>query len=135
MGYLTDGPVESGLIEIGHLTIVILYAHEFRPGQHALRLAGFGGAAVPWGVCWGGPDQCRFVKDVLLQPVPSGPGLRLDGADTEMLTLALRLDREIDRTIQYRAASVRDRPFMPKLWAGFRPADADSITGDGPENR
>jgi hypothetical protein len=35
MGYLSDEPIESDLIEVGKLTLVILYGHEFRPGHTA----------------------------------------------------------------------------------------------------
>ena len=121
LGYMAHGPVENGLIEVGKLTLVILYACQVRPGQHALRLAGFSGKPVPWGVRWGGPDQCRFVKDLLLQPVPGGPGLRLDVADAELLTLALQLHGELDRAVRY--GRVREQVQLPKLWAGFDPAD------------
>ena len=128
---MAHGPVENGLIEVGKLTLVILYACQVRPWQRALRLAGFSGKPVPWGVRWGGPDQCRFVKDLLLQPVPGGPGLRLDVADPELLTLALQLHGELDRAVRY--GRVREQVQLPKLWAAFDPATAASITGDGPE--
>ena len=47
-------------------------------------------ARIPWGVRFGGPDNCRFFKDLRLQPVPAGRGYRLDLADEDLLTLGLR---------------------------------------------
>jgi hypothetical protein len=131
LGYMTHGPVESGLIEVGRLTLVILYACQVRPWQRALRLAGFTGKPVPWGVRWGGSDQCRFVKDLLLQPVPGGPGLRLDAADSDRLTLAMQLHGELGRAVRY--GRVREQVQVPKLWAGFDPVTAATLRGDGPE--
>jgi hypothetical protein len=131
LGYMAHGPVENGLIEVSNLTLIILYACQVRPWQHALRLVGFSGKLIPWGVRWGGPDQCRFVKDLLLQPVPGGPGLRLDVADAELLPLALQLHGELGRAVRY--GRVREQVQLPKVWAGFDAATAASIVGDGPE--
>jgi len=132
LGYLTHGPVIDGLVEIGKLTLVILYADRVRPGQDALRLAGFSGTPVPWGVRWGGADQCRFCKDLLFQPVLGGPGLRLDVADTDLLRLGLALERELDRHARH-PQLLRRRVQLPKLWVGFHQTDAAAVTGDGPE--
>ena len=132
LGYLARGPVIEGLVEVGNLTLVVLYADRVRPGQEALRLAGFSGSPVPWGVRWGGADQCKFCKDLLLQPVVGGPGLRLDVADTDLLRLGLALERELDHHVRH-ARLVRRRVQLPKLWAGFYPADAAAVTGGGPE--
>jgi hypothetical protein len=65
----------------------------------------------------------------MLQPVPGGEGYRLDAADEELLDLGLQLDRELS---SYRQR-VRERPSLPKLWAGFCPKDTADINGDGPE--
>ena len=128
MGYLVNGPVIDGLIEVEDLTLALLYDEQIRPGHFALRLAGYSGSRVPWGVRFGGRANCRFVKDLMLQPVAGGEGYRLDLANEELLALGLQLDRELDRRKQ-----VRERPFLPKLWAGFHAEDAADITGDGPE--
>ena len=133
MGYLANGPVIDGLIEIEKLCIVILYGEQLRPGHNALRLAGHFGNRVPWGVRFGGPENCQFCKDLLLQPVPGARGYRLDLASTELLALGLDLHRELVRHARYRQRQVREQVRLPKLWAGFRSADAASITGDGPE--
>jgi hypothetical protein len=133
LGYLVNGPIVKGLIEIEKLILVVLYDEPLDHGRPALRLAGYSGSRIPWGVRFGGPDQCRFFKDLLLQPVDEARGFRLDLASAELLSLGLGLERELDRHVRYRRRQVRDQVRLPKLWAGFRPADAASITGDGPE--
>jgi hypothetical protein len=54
-------------------------------------------------------------------------------ADEDLLTLALGLERELDRCARFCQQRVREQVCLPKLWAAFRPADAADITGDGPE--
>jgi hypothetical protein len=125
--------VLEGLIELEKLLLVVLYDASTGRGQHAVRLAGYAGARVPWGVQWGGAEQCRFLKNLLLQPVANGPGLRLSTTSTELLHLGLRLDRELERHVRHPALPLRQQLRLPCLWAGFKHADADGITGDGPE--
>jgi hypothetical protein len=132
LGYLTNGPVLDGLIEVEKLVLVLLH-DEYRGHQHALRLAGFTGACVPWGVQWGGPEHSRFLKDLRLQPVPQARGLRLDTNSDDLLRLGLQLDRELERHVRHAAVSVRQELRLPCLWAGFKPAQAVGLTGDGPE--
>ena len=133
LGYLANGPVTDGLIEVEKLTLVILYDELIRPGHCVHRLAEYSGCRVPWGVRFGGPEQGRFFQDLRLQPVPEARGYRLDLTSTELLALGLGLERELDRYARYRQQQVREHVQLPKLWAAFRPADAASITGDGPE--
>jgi hypothetical protein len=133
MGYVVNGPVIDGLIDVEDLHIVILCDEQFRRGQCALRLAGFSVSRIPWGIRFGGPGNCTFLKDLRLQPVPQGRGYRLDLADTELLTLGLQLERELDRQARYRQGQVQNVIRLPKLWAGFRAQDARAISGDGPE--
>jgi hypothetical protein len=133
LGYLTNGPVTDGLIEVEKLTIVILYTEQFHSGHSALRLAGYSGNRVPWGVRLGGAENCKFFKDLSLQPVPAARGYRLDLASKELLVLGLQLDRELDRHARYPQRQVRKHLQLPKLWAAFRPADVANITGGGPE--
>lgn len=133
MGYMVDGAAADRLVEVGKLTLIILYPDQVRPGHLALRLAGFSGAPVPWGVRWGGAGQCRFCKDLLLQPVPGGPGLRLDVTQTRVLRIGLTLERELDRYRRYPRLPLRQRVQLPKLWAAFPQAEAAALTGDGPE--
>ena len=133
LGYLANGPVTQGLIEIEKLTIVLLYDEPTAKGRHALRLAGYSAGRVPWGVRLGGGENCKFFKDLSLQPVPGARGYRLDVASAELLSLGLGLARELDRHARYRQRQVREQIRLPKFWAGFRAADAAKITGDGPE--
>lgn len=132
MGYLTDGAVADGLVEVEKLTVVLVYDEPIRSGPCAVRLVGYSGSRVSWGARLGGPGQCRFVKDLALQPVAGASGYRIDLADEELLTLAMALNRQLDRCGRF-PRQVRQRPFLPKFWAGFRAEDAASITGDGPE--
>jgi len=133
LGYLARGPVLEGLVEIEKLVLVVLYDEPAGQGQHSLRLAGYSGASVPWGVKWGGSQQCKFNKNLLLQPVADGPGLRLSTAGSDLLRLGLQLDRDLDRHIRYPSLPVRPQLRLPYLWAGFKPADVSSMTGEGPE--
>jgi hypothetical protein len=106
---------------------------QLQSGRRALRLAGYSGSRVPWGVRFGGPENCRLHKDLLLQPVAGARGYRVDLANEELLTLALGLERELDRCARYCRQRVREQVCLPKLWVAFHPGDAASITGDGPE--
>lgn len=133
LGYLADGPVIEGLIEIEKLTPVLLWDEPADKGRLALRLVGYSASRVPWGVRFGGPEQCRFFKDLSLQPVSQARGYRLDLASAELLLLGLALARELDCHTRYHRRKVRERIRLPKLWAGFRATDASDIVGDGPE--
>jgi len=133
MGYLVNGPVVDGLTEVENLTLVLLYDEQLRPGHCALRLAGHSASRIPWGVRFGGPENRKFCKDLALQPVPGAQGYRLDLTGTELLSLGLALESELDRHARHRRQHVRDQLCLPKLWVGFRPADVAGITGDGPE--
>ena len=133
LGYLAQGPLIEGLIEGEKLTIVILYDEPSRTGYNALRLSGYAGTRVPWGVKWGGAEQCRFFKNLMLQPVPNGPGLRLSTASTDLLRRGLQLDDELEKHVRRPSLPVRQQLRLPCLWAGFKPADVPAITGDGPE--
>lgn len=55
LGYLVHGPVIENLVEIENLVLVVLYDEPQPDGRLALRLAGFSGARMPWGIAWGGP--------------------------------------------------------------------------------
>ena len=133
LGYLAHGPAIEGLIEIEKLTTVLLYDEPTNKGRLALRLAGCSASRIPWGVRFGGPEQCQFFKDLSLQPVVGARGYRLDLASTELLSLGLSLDRELARQLRYYQQRVREELRLPKLWAGFRPQDDMDITGEGPE--
>ena len=133
LGYLANGPVTGGLIEIENLVLAVLYDEPQPEGRTAVWLAGFGGMHGPWGVLWGGPDQSRFLKDFSLHPAAKGRGPRTNVRRNELLGLALQLDRKIERYVHYPQVTRRHRLKLPKLWAGFRASRAARITGDGPE--
>jgi hypothetical protein len=133
LGYLANGSVTDGLIDVEKLTLVILHDELIRPGHCVLRLAGYSGCRVPWGVRFGGPEQNLFFKDLGLQRLPEARGCHLDLTSTELLALDLGLERELHRCARYRQRQVRQHVQLPDLWAAFRPADAATITGDGPE--
>jgi hypothetical protein len=133
IGYLVDGPVVDGLIELERLTLVVLYDEPLAQGHVASRLAGFSGTRVPWGVMWGGPEQSPFFKDLSLQPVPQARGLRLDLCRGKLLQLGLQLDRELDRHARHPSLPRRHHLNLPRLWAGFTSGNAVNIAGDGPE--
>jgi hypothetical protein len=133
LGYLADGPVFQDLIEIERLTLVILYDEPEPTGRIALRLAGYAATRVPWGVRFGGPGECRFFKDLALQPVPAGGGYRLNLTRPDVLRLGLKLERQLNRRVRYCPGPMPAQPRLPKLWAGFSAAAAAEIRGDGPE--
>ena len=133
LGYLAAGPVLDGLIDVEQFLTVLLYDEQIGPRHCALRLAGYAADRIPWGVRFGGPENCRFFKDLRLQPVLGGRGYRLDLANEELLTLGLDLERELACHAMHRHRAVREHVQLPKLWAGFRPEDTAGITGDGPE--
>ncbi len=110
----------EGLIEVEKLTMIVLFDDPLQSGHCALRLAGYSGSRIPWGVRVGGPDPRRFFKDLRLQPVPGGRGYRLDLACTELLTLGLGLERELDRHARYHQGQVREQVCLPKLGPAVR---------------
>ncbi len=78
LGYMAEGPVENNLIEVGKLTIVILYPCQIRSGLDALRLAGFSGTPRPVGCPLG---RRRSVP--LPEGSPASAGARWTGAAAE----------------------------------------------------
>jgi hypothetical protein len=120
-------------VEIENLVLVVVYDEHQPSGKLALRLAGFTGARVPWGVQWGGVDHSLFFKDLFLRPEPRARGGRLDASRESLLALALRLDRQIERQARCPWTWRRRRLSLPRLWAGFRASLAPQISGDGPE--
>ena len=132
-GSMVDGPVRNGLVELDHMTLVVLYNEPSSHDQLVLRLAGYSGTQVPWGVMWGGAEQNRFFKDLSLQPVPQGRGLRLDLARPRLLRIGLQLERELDRYARHPALPPRPNLRLPCLWAAFTPQHAVGLAGDGPE--
>jgi hypothetical protein len=130
LGYLTSVPARHGLIELKHLQLVVFRGD--RPDT-GLSLVGFSAALVDWGVAWGSPARNQFDKDLCLEPRLGARGRRLDLARRELVELGLTFEREVRRHTRFRRFPIRRSVKLPRLWAGFRPADADGLEGDGPE--
>jgi hypothetical protein len=133
MGYLVNGPVIEGLIELEKLLLVLLYDEPQENGTLSLRLAGYSSVRAPWGMMWGGAEQCRFFKDLLLYPTPQARGRRLDATRGQLLQLALRLDGHLTRHARYPWLIHRPHLQLPRLWAGFRASHVAHLSADGPE--
>lgn len=127
------GPVRDHLIEVTHVRFVVLY--DEAPGQErsALRLAAYGGGAVPWGVRWGGAAAFRFRKDLRLRPAMRARGQRIDLSAAWLLGLGLALEQQLVRASARPPSCPESRVSLPRLWAGFAPADVPTLYGDGPE--
>jgi hypothetical protein len=132
-GYLVNGPIIDGLIELEKLVLVLLYDEPQKNNSLSVRLAGYSGMPVSWGVMWGGTEQCRFFKDLLLYPTPQARGRRLDATRGQLLQLALRLDRHLIQHARCPWLVHRRHLQLPRLWAGFRALQAAHVTADGPE--
>jgi hypothetical protein len=133
LGYLTNGPVVEDLIEIDKLVLVVLQDETAARGNTLARVAGYSGCRIPWGIRWGGAENSLFLKNLLLQPMAGARGQRLDTASESLLRLALQLDRDVERHLFYGRRCKGSLFRLPKLWAGFRPADAAHIEPGGPE--
>ena len=135
LGYLAHGPVIEGLIEVEKLLLIVLYDAPTGHGQHALRLAGYSGTRVPWGVKWGGAEQCRFLKNLLLQPVPNGPGLRLSTASTDSVAAGAatgpRFGEARSSPVAARAATAPLAVSLGRIQAGRRRHDHRRRAGTG----
>lgn len=130
LGYLTNGPVQHGLIAIEHLVLVVLHA---APERGEFPLVGFSAEPVQWGVAWGGPIRNPFLKDLALEPAVGARGRRLDLSRRRLVELGLQLERDLRRGGRSRRLPLRRRVSLPRLWAGVRLADAHRLQGDGPE--
>ena len=133
LGYLTSGPVVENLIEIEKLILVVVHDEVNARGNATIRLAGYSGTRIPWGIRWGGPENSKFFKNLQLQPMAGARGLRLDIASADLLRLALHLNRDIERYLRYARRCKRPNLQLPRLWAGFRPADVPRAQCGGPE--
>lgn len=131
MGFQTRGPVVDQLVEVEDLVFVILYHQHQAAGNHAIRLVGFTGSRVQWGVRWGGPFGSKFDKDFSIPPMPKAKGRQVDLEQIELVELGLRLHHSLKRHCNsHRGASRRLR--LPNLWAAFEPSET-SLSADGPE--
>lgn len=133
LGYLVNGAVVQGLIEVENLVLVALYDEPQDLGPLAVRLVGCNGARVPWGVHWGGVEHSLFYKDLRRCPRSGAVGLRVDANRERLLHLALQLDGDLGRHCRYPRPAHRQQLQLPRLWAGFRAGQAADVMADGPE--
>ena len=131
IGYVTRDQNDNGLVELEHLTFVVVSREPFMRGRQSIRVAGFSGTRVPWGVMWGGPANNRFCKDLSLPPIPKARGRNLDLDRPNVVDRALCLERRLDQQYPCRSRSRRLR--LPRLWAALEPNSARDVTLDGPE--
>ena len=131
ISYLAEAPITDGLISVDHLVFVLLQKEDERASR--LRLRGFCGGRIPWGVMWGGADHCRFDQRLSLdsstETAERSPAL----SDARLLGLAMRLDRELQLQSDCERRRKHQGLRLPRLWAAFDADAVDSLTGDGPE--
>ena len=64
LGYVTRERDDGGLIALEQLTFVVVSLEPSQHGRQSIRVAGFSGSCVPWGVLWGSAANNRFCKDL-----------------------------------------------------------------------
>ncbi len=128
------GPVLDGLIDVRDLGWFVLHDDIQSVSTVAIRCAAYRASTVPWGLAIGGPNNCRLQKDLRLAPRPGAKGVRFDlTAQSEFLSLSLRLDQLLECHRRHPQLPRRYQPRWPKFWAGFAPAVAEQLTLAGPE--
>ena len=131
LSYLAFGPIREGLIDVRRLIWVALHDQHQVRAPHAIRVAGYSTSLTAWGVQVGGPDQCRFEKDLAL---PTGNhGRRFQAGEAASLTLALDLDRTLSRHAERAYFPRRQQWRWPRFWGAFSPSVAQQLAGSGPE--
>lgn len=116
----------NGLVPLERLLLVTLRADQWE-GQPALRLSGFRGRVVPFGVGFGGPEGPVFEADLRLLPGSHPAAGLAPSASQLVLRAALRLHERLLQAGPHHVGGFR----LPRLWAGF-PPDVP-VDGDGPE--
>jgi hypothetical protein len=115
-------------VELRDVTLVALFDERLPSGRLATRLVGVGGQRTASGLEFGGPELCRFDKDLQLRPIPGGRGACFDPAQGHLLALALQLDRYLQRCARY---PHYPRPAAPRCPALVSPTDRpDSVFVD-----
>lgn len=126
--FQVSGHGTGSLVKIQQLSVLVLTEVADDSGRHLQsRLSGYSTTRIPWGVRFGGVEGHRFLKDLRLPPQPGARGSRLNSHDSHRLRLMIRLQDALQKGVFSR--SLR----LPRLWAGFEPRFAASISGDGPE--
>lgn len=117
LGYLVDGPVRDGMIDVRRLILVVV--HQLQTDKFGIRMAGYRATPIPWGVCVGGSDQHCFEKDLALRPSRGARARRFDLGQPKLLTLALDLHRYLRRCTRRRHMPRPHSPRLPPLWAAL----------------
>ena len=94
VGYHLRNQAHGDLVRLGDLTMVVLAYERARDSTPAIRLSGFRGNQIPWGVEWGGTGNSVFEKNLNLRPARGARGHRLD-----FHRRLLRLGRNSDRRV------------------------------------
>jgi hypothetical protein len=131
IGYVTREHDDFGLIALDQVIFVVVTYERLGHGRQSIRVSGFAGSSVPWGVKWGGSANHRFCKDLSLPPIPNGSGRNLDLNRPDVVDLAMRLERRLCQRYPCRSRNRRLR--LPRLWAAIEPSFAADVTLDGPE--
>lgn len=103
------------LVDLRDVTFVALFDEQLSSGRLATRLVGIGGRVTARGLEFGGPELCRFDKDLRLRPAPGGRGACFDPVQGHLLALALQLDRYLERCARYSHYPRRHAPRLPAI--------------------
>lgn len=133
LSYLRHAPGAAALVDIRHLVWVVLYDQQRASREPAIRVAGYGVAAVAWGVAFGGAEYHRFEKRLHLAPTSRLGRREFNLAQPDLLALALGLDRCLEHHAADRHLPVSRGPRLPRLWAALSVADARRVCPAGPE--
>lgn len=133
IGCLIHGPALDGVVDVRQVVFVRLFDERTADGQLATRVAGFACSVVPWGMKVGGPPQSRFDKNLCRAPGTDGKGNRFDLAYPDVLSLALDLDRQIEKHLRFPHLSRWRQPRWPALWAALDCPGVSDLHGAGPE--
>lgn len=137
LAFIDKSNSSAALIDIRKLLVVLLYEGKCssKIGDRSstpLRLSGYRIRQVLHGVQWGGEDNCCFFKDLSLTPRQGARGQRIDLCKSELLMLALRMNRRLGRAGRYPAAHRRELR-LPSLWTAFDASIARNLRPEGPE--
>ena len=136
--FIDQSNARSAFVDIDNLLVVLLYEDEFHGSGNTprmrvpLRLVAYGASRTPHGVQWGEAANSRLFKDLMLTPQFRARGQRVDRDKSELLSLALKLDRRLSRAARHPAAPWPELR-LPRLWAAFRYRDATHLRAEGPE--
>jgi hypothetical protein len=131
--FLDQANTCSKYIDINNLLTLLLFEDvSRRMGRAPLRFVGYRVQRVADGVQWGGYNSCAIFKDLTLSPERGGRGKRMDIGKADLLSIALKLDRRLDRAARHPKAPW-PRLRLPRLWVGYRSRLINELRGEGPE--